>query len=185
MFKLPNHLNWRAYALYFMAPILAVLLDSCGDSQVDRTMAVQQDPALDVLERTNVLLIETESQEIEDFIDRYGWQMSETGTGLRYQIYRSGEGESVTTGQLAMLDYQVFLLNGEMIYSSQEEGIKQFRIGQGGVESGLEEGILLLRQGDKARFIIPSHLAHGVPGDGIRIPQLATIIYDLEVLELF
>lgn len=185
MFRLPKHIKRRIYAFYFLASIMAATLVSCGDSQTERGVTVQKEPALDVLERTNVLLIETENQEIEDFIDRYGWQMTNTGTGLRYQIYKSGEGESVRPGHLALLDYQVFLLNGELIYSSQEDGIKQFRIGQGGVESGLEEGILLLRQGDKARFIIPSHLAHGVPGDGIRIPQLATIIYDLEVLELF
>lgn len=157
---------------------------SCGGFQADQEMVVYHEPTVDVLERTNVLLIETENQEIEDFIERYGWQMFDTGTGLRVDIYRRGDGESVLPGHVAVIDYRVFLLNGEMIYSSEEDGLKQFRIGQGGVESGLEEGILLLRKGDKARFIIPSHLAHGLPGDGYRIPQLATIIYDLELLDL-
>jgi FKBP-type peptidyl-prolyl cis-trans isomerase len=43
---------------------------------------------------------------------------------------------------------------------------------------------LLLRVGDKARFILPSHLAHGVPGDGVKIPRRATIIYDLELINI-
>jgi FKBP-type peptidyl-prolyl cis-trans isomerase len=61
---------------------------------------------------------------------------------------------------------------------------KTFLIGQGGVESGLEEGILLLQEGDKARFIMPPHLAHGLIGDRDKIPARATIIYDLELVSL-
>jgi FKBP-type peptidyl-prolyl cis-trans isomerase len=52
------------------------------------------------------------------------------------------------------------------------------------VESGLEEGILLLQEGDKARFIMPPHLAHGLIGDRDKIPARATIIYDLELVSL-
>jgi FKBP-type peptidyl-prolyl cis-trans isomerase len=52
------------------------------------------------------------------------------------------------------------------------------------VESGLEEGILLLREGDKAKFILPPHLAHGLLGDDNKIPARSIIVYDLELLSL-
>ena len=62
---------------------------------------------------------------------------------------------------------------------------KQFRIGQGGVESGLEEGVLLLlHEGDKATFIMPPHLAHGLPGDGNRIPARSIIVYEVELVKV-
>ena len=76
------------------------------------------------------------------------------------------------------------LLNGETIYRSENKGIKEFLIGKGGVESGLEEGILLLHQGDKARFIIPSHLAFGLLGDSDKIPEKASLVYDVELIKI-
>lgn len=132
----------------------------------------------------NAMLIDAEDQEIRDYIERHGWEMKETGSGLRYMIYHQGEGLAAQRDQIAFLNYSVRLLTGDLIYSSQNDGVRQFRIGRGGVESGLEEGILLLRVGDKARFIMPSHLAHGVPGDGVKIPRRATIVYDIELVDL-
>ncbi len=136
------------------------------------------------LEATNKILIETEKQEIRDFIGRYGWQMHETGSGLWYQIYVQGNGKQAMPGMMATLKYTLHLLTGDLVYSSDNDGLKQFRIGRGGVVPGLEEAILLLRQGDKARLIMPSHLAYGVPGDGARIPTRATIVYDVELIKL-
>lgn len=136
------------------------------------------------LEATNKILLEAEKYEIIDFIGRYGWQMHETGSGLWYQIYKQGNGNQAMPGMLATLRYSMHLLTGDLVYSSDNDGLKQFRIGRGGVEPGLEEAVLLLRQGDKARFILPSHLAYGVPGDGARIPTRATIVYDVELIKL-
>jgi FKBP-type peptidyl-prolyl cis-trans isomerase len=58
-------------------------------------------------------------------------------------------------------------------------------VGKGGVESGLEEGILLLHEGDKARFVLAPHLAHGLIGDENRIPPRSIIIYYIELLAVY
>ena len=144
-------------------------------------------PPLDphqTLEETNQALLEIEQQEIIDFIERYGWDATETGSGLWYYIYGQGGGPLARTGQWATIRYSIRLLTGDLVYESGEEGPKNFRIGRGGVESGLEEGILLMRLGDRAKFIMPAHLAHGVPGDGYRIPKRAAIVYDVELIGL-
>lgn len=148
--------------------------------------AEQAQPAAinEALMGANTLLLETEQQEIADFIARYGWDMKQTGSGLFYQIYHHGQGPKAEKGAIARIDYSIYLLTGDRVYSSQEDGVRDFRIGRGGVELGLEEGILLLHQGDKARFIMPAHLAHGVPGDGVMIPRRAAIVYDLELIDL-
>ncbi len=136
------------------------------------------------LRGANAILTDTEDQEIRDFISRHGWEMQETGSGLRYMIYHEGSGEKAQKDQIAVFHYSVWLITGDLVYSSREDGMAEFLIGRGGVESGLEEGFLLLHEGDKAKFILPPHLAHGVPGDGVKIPQRATLIYDVELVEL-
>jgi len=136
------------------------------------------------LEAANKLLIDGERQEIKDMIERHGWNMVESPTGLWFQIYDRGEGRKVNRGDIAIIHYSIRLATGDKIYASNPNEPKQFQVGRGGVETGLEEGILMMRIGDKARFILPSHLAHGVPGDGVRIPTRATIIYNVELVDL-
>lgn len=134
--------------------------------------------------KVNSKLVEIEDESINKFIERKGWEMKETGTGLRWMLIENGEGERAQTGQLVSLEYEVYLFSGQLIYSSKTMGIKSFKIGYGGVERGLEEGILFLKLGDKARFILPSHLAYGLQGDGQSIPRKVSLLYEVELIEL-
>ena len=70
----------------------------------------------------------------------------QTGTGLRYQIHEDGDGVLIKEGDIVTLEYEIGLLNGDMIYSSENDGVKTFMVGRGGVESGLEEAILKMYQ---------------------------------------
>lgn len=110
--------------------------------------------------------------------------MEETGSGLRWMILQNGEGEKEQIDQLASLEFKVYLLSGRLIYSLEITGLKSFLIGHGGVESGLEEGILFLKLGDKARFILPSHLAFSLQGDGHMIPEKTSLLYEVKLIDL-
>ncbi len=127
-------------------------------------------------------LVETEAQDIEAYIARHRLELDETGSGLRYSIYEQGEGLQAKTGLVVRVQYTLKLLNGKTCYTSKDRGPMEFLVGRGGVESGLEEAILLMREGDRGRFILPSHLAHGLPGDGDCIPRKAVVVYDLKLL---
>ena len=131
----------------------------------------------------NKYLVKTEDERIKDYISRYEWNMEPTGTGLRYMIYHKGNGENVEIGDIVMYNYVISLLTGKLCYSSEKEGPGTFLVGKSDEVDGLQEGILLLRVGDKAKFIIPSHLAFGLLGDENNIPQKAALVYDIEVLE--
>lgn len=160
---------------------------SCNNSQEaeqNTSRKISKKEIKENLIKTNQHLVKSEEQNIQDFIQRYHYQMTETGSGLYYEIYEKGNGPAAVKGNIAQLNYSIRLLNGDLIYQSAEEGIKEFLIGKGGVESGIEEGILLLHVGDRARFIIPSHLAFGLLGDREKIPEKATIIYDIELINL-
>ncbi|MCX6273229.1 MAG: FKBP-type peptidyl-prolyl cis-trans isomerase [Bacteroidetes bacterium] len=134
--------------------------------------------------KANQRLALVEEQQIRAFISRYGWKMNKTGTGLYYLIYRKGKGNQSQLNDIARIEYTASLLNGQRLYSSKEEGPMQVELGKGKVISGLEEGIFLMRVGDRAKFIIPSHLAFGLLGDQKRIPQRATLVYDVELTSL-
>jgi len=134
------------------------------------------------LVKANQHLVKTEAADIEAYMARYGLEMQETGSGLRYQIYEQGKGLKAEKGMVARLHYTLKLLNGTVCYTSKERGLMEFLVGRGGVESGLEEAILLMREGDRGRFILPSHLAHGLPGDGDCIPLKAVVVYELQLI---
>ena len=178
--------NQYRYASIFVLLILSVCATICGCVRAPAPEQKQISSSFIDASRINAnkKAIESEDQQIRLYISRMGWKMKETGTGLRYLITKRGNGPKTKAGKIARLDYEIRLISGELCYSSQQTGPKEFRIGSGGVESGLEEGILLLHKGDRAKFILPSHLAFGLVGDQDKIPGRCTIIYDVHLLDL-
>jgi gliding motility-associated peptidyl-prolyl isomerase len=165
--------------------LLAITMVSCNrTTQKNEPENLSQGQVTAKLLEANKASIAFENEQIVKLIASNGWKMSETPTGLRYQFIEEGSSVKSVTGQLVTIEYEVKLISNEVIYSSEKNGPKVFRIGSGGVESGLEEGILLLGLGDKARFIFPSYLAHGLSGDQDRIPPKATLIYTVKVINL-
>lgn len=137
------------------------------------------------MEDINRQMAQEEDAIIEGFAERRGWEMIKTGTGLRYMIYEEeGEGPLAAEGQVATVEYEVSLIDGTVVYSSEEQGQRDFMIGQDNVETGIHEAIQYLKVGDKAKIILPSHLAHGLTGDNDKIPPRSTVIYDLALISL-
>ncbi len=176
--------TYRYYPAMPVCLLLFMLCSSCGEQPQPSNTTRHPGMMSDSLVNYNRGVILTEDQQIDDFVNRYGWKMVKTATGLRYLIFKKGHGEKTAKGKVAVIRYTVRLLNGKLCYSSEKEGLKEFRIGYGGVESGVEEGILLIRVGDRAKFIVPSHLAFGLLGDQNKIPQHATLVYDIELVKI-
>jgi len=171
--------------LYIILFAFFILFSACNKNNKNKNQNSADYKTLNkTLEKVNKQLVASEDEQIESFIKRYNWKMKKTGTGLRYLIYKHGKGEKAEKGRIAKINYRVNLLNGDLCYSSKDKGPKEFVIGKGNVESGLEQGILLLKVGDKAKFILPSHLAFGLIGDQDKIPAKAALVYDIELLEL-
>ncbi|PKH67328.1 peptidylprolyl isomerase [Flavobacterium sp. ALD4] len=108
-----------------------------------------------------------------------------TESGLRYQFIQRGEGKQAVAGKTVSVHYEGSLESGKVFDSSypRKKPI-EFPLGQGNVIEGWDEGIALLRVGDKARFVIPSHLGYGSRGAGGAIPPNATLIFDVELMEV-
>lgn len=135
------------------------------------------------LEEANRNLLVQEAELINGYVEHHNLNVVQTGTGLRYQIHDQGDGSLIREGDIVTLEYEIRLLNGELIYSSENDGVKTFLVGRGGVESGLEEAILKLCENSVATLIIPAHLAHGLIGDGNKVPPRATLVYRLKVVD--
>lgn len=129
----------------------------------------------------NRMLVRQDKEMINQYVREQGLTMKETTSGLWYEIRPQTAGQKIQTGQVVTIQYSVHLLDGTVCYDSDRIGDKRFVVGQGGVESGLEEGILLMHKGDTATLIMPPHLAHGLQGDGNQIPARSIIIYHLVV----
>lgn len=132
----------------------------------------------------NKSAVAEERHMIKQYIDRHNWDMAKTGSGIYYGIYEQGNGKKAEEGMVATIDYTIELLNGYECYSSEKEQPKSFIIGQGDVESGVHKIMPYLQEGDRAKVIIPSHLAYGLAGDRKQIPPKSTLVYDLHVTNL-
>ena len=166
---------------FFISIIFCV---ACSESPQPSNSTRHLSMMSDSLVNYNRGVVRTEDQQIDDFVARYGWNMIKTGTGLRYLIFQKGSGVKAMKGKIAVIRYTLRFLNGNLCYSSDKDGLKEFKIGYGNVESGVEEGILLMRVGDRAKFIVPSHLAFGLLGDQNKIPRQATLVYDIELVKI-
>jgi gliding motility-associated peptidyl-prolyl isomerase len=127
-----------------------------------------------------------EDEEIDNFLSRRpDWRMTKTGTGLRYFIYeRSENSDTAQVGDMVTVDFEISLLDGTICYTSEEKGPESFVVEKTDIESGLHEGMKFLCTGDKAKFILPSHMAHGLIGDSDQIPPLTPAIYDIHLLRI-
>ena len=106
-----------------------------------------------------------------------------TDSGLQYVILEEGDGASPKPGDVVSVHYAGSLEDGTEFDNSYKRGEPiQFALGTGQVIPGWDEGIALLKVGDKARLTIPSELAYGENGAGAVIPPNATLIFEVELM---
>ncbi len=116
-------------------------------------------------------------------MDKIAAGYDETPSGLRYKVLQEGSGKKAEKGNMVSVHYKGQLLDGQVFDSSyQRKQPIDFTIGVGQVIPGWDEGIQLLKVGDKARLVIPSNLAYGSQGAGGVIPPDATLIFDVELV---
>ena len=165
--------------------VIVFLFLSCDNVKNKKDNPVIDEKQLELsLEEMNRKMLQYESELIDNYVEKNNLNVIKTGTGLRYQLVEEGDGDLIKKGDIVTLQYELRLLSGELLYSSDNDGNKVFHVSRGGVESGLEEAVLKLRKNSEAILILPSHLAHGLIGDGNRIPPKAILVYSIKVIDI-
>ncbi len=126
-----------------------------------------------------------EKARVEAELDKIAAGFQKTDSGLRYQFIQRGSGKQAAKGSKVAVHYKGQLTNGQVFDDSYKRKQPiEFNVGVGQVIEGWDEGIMLLNVGDKARFVIPSHLGYGSQGAGGVIPPNATLIFDVELVDV-
>ena len=121
----------------------------------------------------------------EAALEKLAAGFEKTESGLRYQFIQRGSGKKAEKGKMVSVHYQGALDNGKVFDSSYTRKRPiEFKLGIGQVIEGWDEGIALLQVGDKARFVIPSYLGYGEYGAGGVIPPNATLVFDVELMDV-
>ena len=110
-------------------------------------------------------------------------------SGLKIIDTKVGTGATPKTGQTCVMHYTGWLYangaKGKKFDSSLDRGQPfSFTIGQGQVIPGWDEGVSTMKVGGKRTLIIPAELGYGARGAGGVIPPNATLIFDVELLDV-
>jgi peptidylprolyl isomerase len=115
--------------------------------------------------------------------------MTQTASGLQYEDEQVGAGASPSPGQTCVMHYTGWLWEnqskGAKFDSSLDRGRPfSFKLGVGQVIRGWDEGVASMKVGGKRRLLIPADLGYGARGAGGVIPPNATLLFEVELLEL-
>jgi len=141
--------------------------------------------AFRVFEGSRLKRIEDAKKQAEATMEKLAAGFEKTASGLRYKFIQKGDGKRAEIGKTVSVHYTGQLEDGKTFDSSypRKKPI-EFPLGKGNVIEGWDEGIALLQVGDKARFVIPSYLGYGENGAGGVIPPNATLIFDVELIDV-
>lgn len=154
------------------------LVAACGDNVP--VIEVEEDQAALVKENminANRVVIQSETTQIDNYIQRRGWKTATLPCGASYWQYAQGGGKPVLNDDEVVVTYRLEALDGSTFYTNQKDTLV---VGRHEVTVALYEVLLQLHYGSKAWLVAPSNAAYGVVGDGDRVPSRAVIIYNIE-----
>ena len=171
------------------------VVDAIAQGDVIETLAIERVgdaaqnwnavDAFRVFENARAKREEEAKKAAQEALDKLAAGFDQTDSGLRYKIIQKGSGAQAEKGKSVSVHYEGSLDNGQVFDSSyRRKDPITFTLGIGQVIQGWDEGIALLKEGDKARFVIPSYLGYGERGAGGVIPPNATLVFDVELVKV-
>lgn len=171
------------------------VVDAIAQDDVIETLAIERVgdaaqnwnavEAFRVFENARAKREEEAKKAVQEALDKLAAGFDQTDSGLRYKIIQKGSGAQAEKGKSVSVHYEGSLENGQVFDSSyRRKDPITFTLGIGQVIQGWDEGIALLKEGDKARFVIPSYLGYGERGAGGVIPPNATLVFDVELVKV-
>lgn len=130
------------------------------------------------LANANRYIVESEETQINAYVERRQWNVTQTQMGVRINEYHTGNGKKLEWEEQVVVEYSVGDLAGTTIYNATHDTLT---VGRRQPTAGLDAALLQLHHGSKAHIIVPSNEAYGMIGDGDRIASRKILLYDVTV----
>ena len=175
-------MNRSSYYILIIFLVLSVASPACRVNPPESSD--NKTPGPEQMAEVNRLLVLKESELIDAYIEQKGVVAEKSGTGLRWFVEEEGQGRTPGPGDIVTLEYECFLLDGTLCYSSAKDGNLVIMPGSTDIPAGLDEGVRMLKVGSLAHFIMPSYLAYGLTGDRVKIPARAPLHYKVRAVSI-
>jgi len=139
----------------------------------------------EMFEAENNRLEKKEKEDLDEYVKSQNIKVKPTESGMYFIPIKSGNGTKVERGDYVFAHYKGYFLDGQL-FDSSEGAPEPFRFsaGFGQVISGWDEAVMKMRQGDKAKIILPSSLAYGKSAPNHPIPPFSSLIFEIEIVEV-
>ena len=171
----------RVFHILTIALGATILAASCKD----RTPVIEFTPDNSTVVKENMInanrvVIQSESTQIDAYLERRGWQMKSLPCGALYRMKSEGKGDLVQPDDTVIVTYRLEALDGTPFYTRQTDTLV---VGRRQVTVALDDLLQQLRYGSQAQMIAPSNSAYGVVGDVDRVASRTVIVYDINEIK--
>lgn len=157
---------------------IAIMLFACGGGDVPVIEMEEKGNISENMISANRYITKAEETQIDQLVQRNGWNARKLNNGVRVWEYQAGTGEKISYETRVSLHYTLSAISMNVIYKDVD---KEIIVGKNEVVPGLDTGLMELRRGSKAKIIVPAYAGYGVAGDGDKVPQNAILIFDVEI----
>ncbi|MBE9052143.1 FKBP-type peptidyl-prolyl cis-trans isomerase [Nostocales cyanobacterium LEGE 11386] len=172
----------------FMLVCVVVLVLAQVGSKQDSAIAANftsTTPSLTRITEKNILIASNTMSDANFVTNPSGVNVVTNPSGLKYVELEEGTGATPEPGQTVVVHYTGTLEDGTKFDSSRDRNRPfEFKIGVGQVIQGWDEGLSTMKVGGRRQLIIPSELGYGSRGAGGVIPPNATLLFDVELLDI-
>lgn len=131
--------------------------------------------------------IQTDEKLIQEYIAKHNLKTTRTASGLYYVVREAGTGASPVAGNKVTVNYTGMLLDGTKFDSNVDPAFGhvspfEFELGKGRVIKGWDEGVALMKPGEKITLLIPSGMAYGQRSPNPKIPANSVMVFDIELI---
>lgn len=126
---------------------------------------------------------------LKEYFEKNHIKATKTASGLYYKVEKQGTGDVAKAGQKITMNYTGKTMDGMTFDSNVDSNFHHvqpfdFTLGRGQVIKGWDEGVALMKKGEKAVLYIPSGLAYGERSPSPKIPENAILVFDVEVVDI-
>lgn len=163
----------RFFVFSLAVAALAVTLQSCMKNDVMDTSTIASNNDASIQQYIK--------QNSGTAANPISYSSSPNGTGLYYAILKANPaGKKSSTGEEVSFSYTLYNLNNQALDSSKSSSLPYFVYGLNSLLPGLQEGLALMREGEKARFLLPSYLAYGTQAQtAFTLPANSPVRFDI------